>query len=159
MKQLFIIFLFLPTTLSSQILDTYINSKTKNEICKIYIEDCIKNNYNLEIDSTSDTLIIIIQGNEKVELRCTFNVPYYKKCDYEELIIYCNQCIEKHISDVINYKPCQWKKISENRYLSNFRYKSEMNIFYNTLSDKCLIIIFKLVKAEKKEYKKKYNSL
>jgi len=158
MKKLILFFLFIPVISNGQILNIFTKYYFRNEIIRMYSKDCKKNNYELSIHDNRDTLVIEVKGVERIILKCTFH-SWDKTCDYQELRFFCNPCVETHKADILGYKPCRWKKISENRYLSKYSSQTEMEILTQKTLDPCLIVIFKFIDEPRKKYRKRYNSL
>jgi hypothetical protein len=125
---------------------------------KIFKKDCRKNKCNLNLNQESDTLKVQIKGYESINYNLTFKSKD-GRCDYQELIVFCNECIEKHLIELLGMKMFDWKKIEENKYLSNYHFQTELNIERNDQSGKCLILRFYLIEKSRVDYKNYYKSL
>ncbi len=78
-------------------------------------------------------------------------------CGYQEYIFDCTPCSQKHLQEMIKYG--NFRKKSENTYLSEYSLSTEMTVLHKTGNKDCLTLVFKNIKLPKKEYKEKYEML
>ena len=122
-----------------------------------------KNIPNSLVESTNgDTLTYNIHDSiNGYELKFTFKIKqeYVDNvyCDYQNYIFDCTPCSQKALKEVI--KSYGFRKQSENIYLSNYLWKTEMTVVYKNGTSGCLNIEFRHVNKTKKEYKAIYNAL
>jgi hypothetical protein len=157
MKKVLLILLFLPLILNGQYLGVFTKYYTLKELSDRYNKNCKKNNYRCEIKAENDTLKIEVFGSEHIIVNFAFDSINHH-CDYQDIIFFCNNCINKHIKDFKEMSLYHWKKIDENKYLSNYFLQTEVQIDRNGSSDKCLKMKFFLIKKHRKEYRKYYKS-
>jgi hypothetical protein len=136
------------------------NQKMKSILCEnflIYLSSLDLHTLQSS-EMINDTLKLNIGGYDSLIMCFKFDtIDEY--CDFQEIKFMCNQCVEKHINDLLNFKFFHWKKISENKYLSNWYSQTELVIQQNEESNSCLIMRFYLIKKPRIEYRKYYKSL
>lgn len=110
---------------------------------------------------TNDTLIYhVAHTTDAFTVKTTFNINVENKnyCYYQEYIFDCTPCSQKHL-DYFLTNNCHFLKISENKYLSNFKWKTEMEVIYKTANKDCVTVIFRHVDKPKQEYIAYYKTL
>ena len=158
MKTILFIFLFVPVVLTGQSLVIFTKHSSFTTVKHYYERQCKSHKKNCGITSKDDTLKIQIPGKDSFTMNFLFD-PILHRCVFQEIIFSCNNCIDKHIKDLLNLKLYKWKKISENKYLSNYYKQTEMHIKTDKVSERCLIIQFYLINKPRKEYIKYYKLL
>jgi hypothetical protein len=110
-----------------------------------------------------DTIVYYNKNNvEGYRVKYILNLPpiegtVEKFCGFQEFTFDCSPCSNKHLKDVLS--SYGFKKISENKYLSEYAWKTELEVLQNPESKECLILIFHYVDKPKKDYKALYKTL
>ena len=162
MKRLFLLsLLFFAAVLCSnaQVLDLYINEKTKK------VESRIKKDlkkyppastcYRRENDSL---FVTFSSGKETVHMKMAFD-KHSGICTYEEIDFDCSECLDKHLKDVLEIKTYGFRKTEENKYISKTYYKAELEVFRYDGQPVCLRLVFRLNEMERGAYNKRYKSI
>lgn len=107
-----------------------------------------------------DTLTFVVQHNtDGFTVKYTFNLKENDEefCDFEQYMFDCLPCSQKHLKEFI--KLCEFRRKSDFVYLSNYFYKTEMVVSNKSDSKDNLVLTFKYVDLDKKDFKKIYNNL
>lgn len=134
-----------------------VTKEMDKEIRKGVNRKVITESFNLK---TGDTLIYKVQHNtDGFTVKYTFNLKENEEeyCDFEQYIFDCAPCSQKHLKEFV--KLCEFRQKSEFVYISNYFYKTEMVVSYKSDSKDCLVLTFKNVDLDKRDYKKIYNNL
>lgn len=139
----------------------YSKKDLKRDILKD-IKRVDKSNVSTSLREEADTLIYNIHDSlNGYEVKFTFNIKQEYSdnvyCDYQVFNFDCTPCSQKILKTFI--KMHGFRKLSENKYLSNYSLKSEMRVIYKNGSNGCISLEFRYVDKPKKEYKALYNSL
>lgn len=170
MRQLSVILLFLccSTSKSQTFGEIYTNgSWTINAVQRDIdkqIEKAKKNNIIPEgfKNTIGDTLIYIVPYKlDRFTIKMTFNLnekgTQETYCDFQEYIFDCTPCSQKHLEQFIDYLSLRQK--SENIYLSSYLFQTTMTIQYKSESKDCLVLTFRHIDLQKKEYIELYKKL
>jgi hypothetical protein len=132
----------------------------------IYKTECAKKIRPISAYYKYNNDTIIYKNNDSIDgfiIVCGFNMFFdaseTKFCDYQKIIFDCNACYKKHVSQIIdNYN---FRRISENEYLSNFYWHTKMTIDFNNSKNECLSITYNFydLPKTKKQYKSTYRKL
>jgi hypothetical protein len=111
---------------------------------------------------SGDTLITTVQDSiNGFILKITFNQPdtvlKEKLCDFQQYTFDCTPCSKKFIE--FYKKSSGFRKLSENKYLSNYWNRTEMEINHKSQNSGCLVVTFRTVYMTKEKYKTLYKSL
>lgn len=130
------------------------------------IKKCKKENLEASYNESKngDTLIFYCKNtDEQITVKYTFDLPpldgYKKKeyCGFQEYTFDCSSCAKRHMKEILN--TCKFKKVSENKYLSEYTWRTELEIIRNSENKESIKYLFKFVNKPKEEYKALYNSL
>lgn len=161
MKRFFLLSLlfFAAAQCGAQVLDLYINKKAKK------VESRIKKDLKKHPPVTSgyrrenDSLYVTFDsGMETVQMKMAFD-KRSGICIYEEVNFDCSECVEKHLKEVLEVKTYGFRKIAENKYISNTLYQSELEVFRYDGQPVCLRLVFRLNEMEWGAYRKWYKSI
>ena len=129
MKAVLLFFFFLPVcyvAFSQQnILDK--RSKLKNRMEKFYLEN--KRTYSLT--ETSKTLTYTLTDSLSLPATYVYYFNNQNRCEKEETIYSCDSCLQIGITQTLNNKFVNWKKVGPESYYAGFP--------YNTLLEKIKI--------------------
>ena len=120
-------------------------------------------NVSLYESPNGDTIVYYNKNNvEGYKVKYILNLPPIegtaeKYCGFQEFTFDCSPCSNKHLKDILS--SYGFKKLSENKYLSEYAWKTELEVLQNPESKECLILIFHYVDKSKKEYKALYKTL
>ncbi len=111
---------------------------------------------------SGDTLIISVKDSvDGFTLKLTFNQPdtilQTNTCDFQQYTFDCTPCSQKHLEAY--QKSSGYRKLSENKYLSNYWNRNEMEVTYKNQDKACMVITFRTVYMTKEKYKALYRSL
>lgn len=110
-----------------------------------------------------DTVVYSTKNHvEGYRVRYIMNLPptkgtEEKLCGFQEFTFDCSTCSAQHLKDVTN--SYGFKKVTENKYLSSYFWKTELEVIKNPESQECLILVFRYVDKSKRDYKEFYHSL
>ncbi|MBI4946574.1 MAG: hypothetical protein HY840_09255 [Bacteroidetes bacterium] len=113
-----------------------------------------RNGYIVSEVKYGDTLTIKIIGIETIVRKLTFDESNH--CDFDQIIFSCDSCALAHVDATLKSKEYKWKKISENKYLSKYFWRTELALTFN-VQNFCSIMTFKPSMLAKEEYKKMYE--
>ena len=169
MRKLLIVFLFLKfvTTANAQSFGGLYTSSywTEKDVQKDIDKEIKKGKNNKTIpayykDKMNDTLTYVIQHNvDGFTLKLTFNISDFENiyCNFQQYTFDCTPCSQKHLAEFI--KNYHFRQKTENIYVSNYTFHTEMTVNYKSSNKDCLVITFKYLELEKKDYKELYKSL
>ena len=81
------------------------------------------------ITETDSTLVLSPKITEKgKEVTWTYGFNNEGRCHFEKFTTLCRECYERSLQSVIAIKTHQWKKITENQYVSKFADKLLLEI-------------------------------
>jgi hypothetical protein len=112
--------------------------------------------YKPSVAKIGDTLFLKVEGFETIAIKFTFNLEN-GFCNYQSVMLSCDSCSINHVQEVLNDKYYHWKKVNENKFLSNYATHTEMEIVRE--NELCREIIYRFVDKPKKEYKSVYDAL
>lgn len=172
MKQLItLIFVIFSLALKSQSLPYFVtcgvyDKKTILKEINREIKKAKKNNLetaSLYESKNGDTLFYSNKNDiEGFKVKYVFNLPPMegddvKYCGIQEFTFDCSPCSNKHLKDVIH--SCGFRKLSNNKYLSSYSWKTDLEVIEQPENKECLILILHYVDKSKKEFKALYNTL
>ncbi len=172
MKQLIVlIFVIFSFMIKSQTLPYFVT-------CGVYDKKTILKEINREIkkakknnsetaslyeSKNGDTLFYSNKNDiEGFKVKYVFNLPPLegddlKYCGIQEFTFDCSPCSNKHLKDVLH--SCGFRKLSNNKYLSSYSWKTDLEVIEQPDNKECLILILHYVDKSKKEFKALYKTL
>ena len=108
---------------------------------------------------SNDTLIVKAYAkNETETIKLTFKklIGGYMNCDFQEYIYDCSECYQTYIDQYLKFKMYGFKAISNDKYLSKYKFHTTLDINQNKMN---LKLTFNYVDKTKDDYKKWYESL
>ena len=151
----------LPYMATWGIIDKKIILKELNKDIKKYSKKGFK--CSLYESLNGDTIIYYNKNNiEGYKVKYILNLPPTegtedKLCGFQEFTFDCSPCSNQHLKAVLS--SYGFRKVSENKYLSDYSWKTELEVLQNPENKECLRLIFYYVNKPKKEYKEFYKSL
>jgi hypothetical protein len=115
-----------------------------------------KNDAILTSSKSGDTLVLEAKGKDNVILKYTFKLKN-GRCDFQSVDYECSHCAEKNVMRILNQAYLGWRKLGENKYLSNYFYQTELELIKN--EDGTIRLVYQFVNKTKKEYKLWYKTL
>jgi hypothetical protein len=115
-----------------------------------------KNDVIITSSKSGDTLVLEGKGKDNVILKYTFKLKN-GRCDFQSVDYECAHCAEKNVKRILNQGYLGWRKLGENKYLSNYFYQTELELIKN--EDGTIRLIYQFVNKTKKEYKLWYKTL
>ena len=161
MKKLTSILVFLAiltTNLFSQDLPQIKHKIIENvvEDINIFNRNNRKNNVIITSSKSGDTLVLVAKGKDDVLLKYTFTLKN-GRCDFQTVDYRCISCAEKNVKGILKQGYLGWRKLGENKYLSNYFYQTELELIKN--EDGTIRLVYQFVNKTKKEYKLWYKTL
>ena len=76
-------------------------------------------------------------------------------CEFEQITFSCDSCALKHVEEALGNKKYKWKKTGEDKYLSSYKWQTELTLdYYDQTFPKS--ITYRFLDKSKKEYVKLY---
>jgi hypothetical protein len=160
--RILILLLVFATSAHSQIVGLYIKYYDLKSATKDLNRDIKKKEVKSgSVNYVNDTLITQAENNkENIILKLTFKkYEYFDQCEYQYMSFKCSECAITHLDEFLKDKSYEFKKISENKYVSKYNQQTELEVKQTPGEQICLTLIFKFIDKPKKEYKTWYNSL
>lgn len=164
---IFIVFTF--TTIGQELPSiatngTYDKKSVLKEIKK-EIKKSKRKNYQASYSESNngDTLVFFKKElAEGLRVKYVFNIPSLgqyktKYCGIQEYHFDCSPCASKSLKEIITN--CSFRKISEQKYLSNYFNQTELEVIKNSEATECVVLICRYIDKKKNEYEALYNSL
>lgn len=113
--------------------------------------------------NNGDTVVFFMKEiGEGVKVKYVFNIPPLERsktkyCGIQEYYFDCSPCATKYLTEII--ANCGFRKISKQKYLSNYFNQTELEVIKTSESTECIVLICRFVDKKKEEYETLYNSL
>jgi len=161
MKKLLLFLLFMSTLISEFIAQDLPQIKHKSienvvDEINIFNRNNRKNNAIITSSKSGDTLVLDVRGKDNVLIKYTFKLKS-GRCDYQSVSYDCVPCAEKHLKRILKQAYLGWRKLSDNKYLSNYFYQTEMEVIKN--EDNTIRLVYQYVNKSNEAYKLLYKSL
>jgi len=113
--------------------------------------------------NTTDTLLAyFIKGNQSGDITFYFagtdGATVSNYCTVQKITFDCPQCSEQALINLLHSKIYGWRKIEENKYVSNYK----MHVLWDVIFDKehtCMTLLFTYIDKPTREFKEWYNTL
>jgi hypothetical protein len=112
---------------------------------------------------SGDTLIVLARNDVQTAI-LKFLFVYEadideKYCQWQEILFDCNPCGQQYIDGVLHSKSYKFRKLADNRYLSSYFWKWELQVVQHNNSPYCLSLIVTTPTMSKREYKALHKTL
>jgi len=121
-----------------------LSKKMVNEVINLYI----LNNMRARETTRGDTTIFAFPNEIKMKRKLLFEFSSY--CNFDQLIFYDKKLAQEYLKNTLEKNEYDWKIISDNTYLSKFKYKLKLTIKNNKVT-------FTKTDFTEKEYKELIN--
>ncbi len=115
-KHLILLIFLFPASINAQLYINKSKSSIKNEVANYQ-----KKNPSYRIDiSETDSSFLIVEKNQTEHLLQFDNA---NTCKLESILLKCDTCYKTVLSQILEIKKYNWRKINGNQYISNFESK------------------------------------
>lgn len=124
-----------------------------------------RKNYQASYSESNNGDTVVFFKKEKAEgvkVKYVFDIPppkgsKVKYCGIQEYYFDCSPCATTYLNEIITN--CGFRKISDQKYLSNYFNQTELEVIKNSEATECIVLICRYVDKKKEDYQAFYDSL
>jgi hypothetical protein len=129
---------------------------SKSQVINYYNKLSKKTGYNINVKSAGDTLVVIVDGKQLHQSIFVFSEGS-DRVVFQQFDNWCDHCADKNVGQILDLKGFKWKHISDTRYISNIRYRAELDVQREYSQELCTVYKIRYSYVPRKEYLRIYN--